>query len=372
MANAEKLKDIGGRFSMKKLELGVFMPIANNGWIISKNAPQYMPTFELQKDIAVLAEEIGFDYLFSMVKWRGFGGETKHWDYSLESFTLMAALASITKRVGIIASVQPLIFNPAVAAKMAATIDDISNGRFGMNLVTGQYFDEYQQMGIFPENYAAERYEYAEEWIDLVKRLWTEERVTHEGKYYQLHDCVSNPKPIQKPFPSIVCAGMSETGMRFTAKHGSHSFISGSNLEQMKKTGLQAKAIAKQMGKSIKTNTVLVIIQADTDKEANDMVQHYRDGVDVEAWSNISNIYAKDGSGASSQMVLEQAKQSVFFGFLPIAGSAETIAAILEDLTLNGDLDGILFTFPDYIKGMKAFNEKVRPIMLGRGLALTI
>lgn len=357
---------------MKKLELGVFMPIANNGWIISKNAPQYMPTFELQKEIAILAEQIGFDYLFSMVKWRGFGGVTKHWDTSLESFTLMSALAAVTKRVGIIASVQPLIFNPAVAAKMAATLDDISNGRFGMNLVTGQYFDEYQQMGVFPENYAAERYAYAEEWIELVKRLWTEDSVTHEGKYYQLHDCQSNPKPIQKPYPSIVCAGMSETGMKFTAKHGTHSFISGPNLEEMKQVSLKAKATAKQMGKTIKTNTVLVIIQADTDKEAEEMVQHYRDGVDVEAWSNIFNIYAKDGSGASSQMVLEQAKKSVFFAFLPVAGSAETIAATLEELTINGDLDGILLTFPDYIKGLKDFNEKVRPLMLGRGLSLSV
>lgn len=130
------------------VEVGVFMPIANNGWIISKNAPQYMPTWDLNRKIGMYAESIGLDYLFSMIKWRGFGGATHHWDYSLESVSLMSALAAVTERIGIIASLQPLAFNPAVAAKMAATVDEISGGRFGINLVTGQYFDEYAQMGI--------------------------------------------------------------------------------------------------------------------------------------------------------------------------------------------------------------------------------
>jgi pyrimidine oxygenase len=356
---------------MRKLELGVFIPIANNGWIISKNAPQYKPTWELHKNIGLLAEELHFDSLFSMVKWKGFGGETQHWNYSLESFTLMSALAAVTKRIGLIASVQPLVFNPVATAKIAATIDEISNGRLGINLVTGQYFDEYRQMGILPENYGPLRYEYAQEWLDIVKRLWTEERVTHEGNYYSLIDCECNPKPIQKPYPQIVCAGMSDTGLKFTVKNGNSSFISGSDFEDMKSYSLKAKQIAKLMNRPIKTNTVVVLIQADTDQEADDMIQYYRDGVDVEAWMNVKNIYTKDAAGASSQMVLKQAQQDVFFGFLPIAGSPQTIAAILEDLHKNGDLDGILFTFPDYLKGLRDFNDKVRPLLLERGVVLT-
>ena len=73
------------------LELGVFIPVGNNGWIISKTSPQYLPTYELNRQISVLAEQVGFDYVFSMAKWRGFGGETRFWDYSLESTMLMAS-----------------------------------------------------------------------------------------------------------------------------------------------------------------------------------------------------------------------------------------------------------------------------------------
>jgi pyrimidine oxygenase len=354
---------------MESLELGIFMPIANNGWIISKNAPQYMPSWELNKKIGEYAEAIGFDSLFSMIKWRGFGGETKHWDYSMESVTLMAALAAITSRIGIIASVQPLVFNPAVAAKMVATIDGISGGRFGINFVTGQYFDEYAQMGVLPENYAKTRYDYAEEWVQLVKRLWSEERVTAHGKYFSLTDCVSNPKPIQKPFPPIVCAGMSERGMAFTAQYGTRCFVSGTDFDNLKTVSKRAKEVGRSFGKSVQTDTVLVMIIEDTDEQAQAVLQQYRDGVDVEAWRNIFRIYSKDEAGASSQMVVERAKKDVFFGFLPVVGSARTVAKILSEIAVSGEFDGLMFTFPDYLKGLQKFNEEVKPHMIELGIS---
>jgi pyrimidine oxygenase len=354
-----------------RLELGVFMPIANNGWIISKNAPQYMPTWELEKAIGQYAESIHFDYLFSMIKWRGFGGATQHWDHSLESVTMMSSLAAVTERIGIIASMQPLVFHPAVAAKMAATVDDVSGGRFGINLVTGQYFDEYAQMGLLPEGYAGVRYDYAQEWVDAVKALWSGDRVTFEGKYFQLDDCVSSPTPLQKPHPPIVCAGMSERGMAFTARNGERAFITGADFDALKATARRAKQIAHDHGTSIRTDTVLVLIIADTDAEAQAIVENYREGVDVKAWRNIFHIYSQDADGASSQTVLEQAKKDVFFAFLPVAGSPETVAVTLADLVIESDLDGLLLTFPDYLEGLRRFNDEVKPVMERRGIPFT-
>ena len=58
------------------------MPVGNNGWILSKTSPQYLPTYQLNRDVAQLAEKIGFDYLFSMAKWSGCGGETRFWDHT--------------------------------------------------------------------------------------------------------------------------------------------------------------------------------------------------------------------------------------------------------------------------------------------------
>ncbi len=86
------------------MKIGVFVPIGNNGWLISTHAPQYMPTFELNKAIVQKAEHYHFDFALSMIKLRGFGGKTEFWDHNLESFTLMAGLAAVTSKIQIYAT----------------------------------------------------------------------------------------------------------------------------------------------------------------------------------------------------------------------------------------------------------------------------
>ena len=132
------------------MQVGVFIPINNNGWLISENAPQYHPSFEMNKQIALKAEQYGLDFLLSMIKLRGFGGKTEFWEYGLESFTLMAGLAAVTTNIKIFATCPTLVIPPAFAARMCNTIDSISDGRFGLNLITGWQPPEYTQMGSGP------------------------------------------------------------------------------------------------------------------------------------------------------------------------------------------------------------------------------
>ncbi len=110
------------------MDIGVFIPpIGNNGWLISKSAPpQYMPSFELNKAVVQKAEEHGLDFALSMIKLKGFGGETEFWDHNLESFTLMAGLAAVTEKIKLFASTAILTLPPALVARMASTIDSIA------------------------------------------------------------------------------------------------------------------------------------------------------------------------------------------------------------------------------------------------------
>ena len=132
------------------MDIGVFIPIGNNGWLISTTSPQYMPTFELNKQIVQKAEHYGLDFALSMIKLRGFGGKSEFWDHNLESFTLMAGLAAVTERIQLYASVAVLTLPPPIVARMASTIDSISGGRFGINIVSGWAKMEYEQMGLWP------------------------------------------------------------------------------------------------------------------------------------------------------------------------------------------------------------------------------
>jgi pyrimidine oxygenase len=86
------------------MQIGVFIPIGNNGWLISENSPQYRPTFALNKQTTLTAEKYGLDFVLSMIKLRGFGGKTEFWDHNLESFTLMAGLAAVTTRIKLFAT----------------------------------------------------------------------------------------------------------------------------------------------------------------------------------------------------------------------------------------------------------------------------
>ena len=108
------------------MDIGVFIPIGSNGWLISTTAPRYRPSWELNRDVVLKAEQYGMEFALSMVKLRGFGGESEFWDHCLESFTLMAALAAVTKRIRLFASTAVLTLPPALAARMASTIDAVA------------------------------------------------------------------------------------------------------------------------------------------------------------------------------------------------------------------------------------------------------
>ena len=66
------------------MEIGVFIPIGNNGWLISSTSPQYTPSFDLNREVVLRAEKYGFDFALSMIKLRGFGGKSRYWDDNLE------------------------------------------------------------------------------------------------------------------------------------------------------------------------------------------------------------------------------------------------------------------------------------------------
>ena len=155
------------------MQLGVFIPIGNNGWLISTNSPQYKPSFDLNNAIVQKAEGFGFDFALSMIKLHGFGGPSEFWNYNLESFTLMAGLAAVTSRIQLFATCAVLTMPPPIAARMAVTVDSISHGRFGINIISGWQRREYTQMGIWPgaEHYKR-RYDYCAEYVTIMQELW--------------------------------------------------------------------------------------------------------------------------------------------------------------------------------------------------------
>jgi pyrimidine oxygenase len=340
------------------LELGVFLPVTNNGWILSPSAPPAPPTFALNRAIAEEAERRGFHFLLAQSVWRGHGGVTDFWNTSLEGFTLMTALAAVTERLGLVASVQPLLYPPPVAAKMVATAEDVSGGRFGINVVAGANLKEFEQMAVLPPNWGDVRYDYASEWIDAVKRLWgPEPSVAADGDWIKLDGTISKPKPRQHPTPPIVCAGSSPRGMRFALENGTHAFIGGNSIDDLAAINARYHAGAAELGRTIKTYTAVHYIIEDTDALAEAQVQRYRDDPDVDAIADLVGEYSRAGAGESLRRTIVEAGEHVFFGGV-VAGSPETVADHVAAVDAAG-LDGLLVIFTDWSGGFARFCDEV-------------
>src|SRR5262249_22562762 len=103
------------------MELGLFLPTGRRGYLTSSTVPMNEPTFALNREIVLAGERYGIDFALSMVKFRGFGGESQYWDGSLEPFTLISALAAVTKRINLFATAASLLMPPALVARIAAT-----------------------------------------------------------------------------------------------------------------------------------------------------------------------------------------------------------------------------------------------------------
>lgn len=347
----------------RPLDLGIFLPNAKGGAVMATTSPpQYRPTFALNRKNSIIAEQAGFDFLLSMVKWRGFGGETQHWDHSLESFTLMAAVAAVTERIALYASVAIPTIHPAVIAKMAATIDDISDGRFGVNIVSGWNKLEYEQMGLWRgDEYFRYRYDYAAEYLEVLRKLWTEEPVTHAGRFFTLTDCKSLPKPSRR-LP-IICAGQSDRGISFTAEHADFGFLGGQDdtLDDLGRLNGKLQDHAAKFGRNVGAYVLLTVIAEATDEEAFAKRDHYLAHSDRDAIQEWARCAGMDFSRATYKDLAVQ----TFMAIPYIAGSYETVAGYLDELAERG-VAGVCFIFPDYENDLQIIVDRVIPLLRHR------
>jgi len=129
----------------------------------------------------------------------------------MEGWTILTALAAVTKRIRLATLVSSVHYrNPALLAKMAAGVDQISRGRLTFGIGAGWFEAEYRQYGWeFPPRPAV-RIRQMEEAVRLIVSMWTEKRTTFQGKYFHTRDAILEPKPVQKPHPPIMIGGGGE------------------------------------------------------------------------------------------------------------------------------------------------------------------
>ena len=177
--------------------------------------PQFGATWPEVRDMALLADEAGFDSVWVADHFFGVGS-----DDPLEAWTEMTAVAALTRRVEIGFLVLCNSYRPpALLAKMAATFDQISSGRLILGYGAGWFVQEYEAYGYpFPD--VRTRLAQLEEGLEILKRMWTEDAPSFQGRHYRLEGARCRPRPTREPHPPILIGGAGEKVLlRLVAKY---------------------------------------------------------------------------------------------------------------------------------------------------------
>jgi alkanesulfonate monooxygenase len=202
----------------------------------------YDASWQRNRDLILAAEELGYDS--TLIAQHTINPHQEDLD-QLEAWSAAAAIAALTKRIEIIAAIKPYLYHPVVLAKLALGIENISRGRFAINLVNAWNRPELEKAGIgFPEHDA--RYAYGREWISVVSRLMEGERLTYMGEHFNVTDYALRPAGLYRPRPLIYVGGESEPARGLVAAHGDVWFINGQPLEDV--AGLIADVAARPRG----------------------------------------------------------------------------------------------------------------------------
>lgn len=335
-----------------------------SGGLVTTTIPQRTgSTFEDNKRYAQTAENLGFEYVLIATRYIPSYGAEEHYD----SLAFASALATVTKKINLISAVLPGLWHPAVVAKIVSTIDHISQGRATINIVSGWFKREFQALGE-PWLDHDERYRRSEEFIQVVKGLWTQEKVDFKGDFYRIHDAPLKPKPVQQPSPLIFQGGNSKVAQQMAARVSDFYFLNGNSLEELKKQIVAVKSLAEKEGRTLQFGVNGFVIVRDTEEEAQEVLREIIANADREVVEDFAlqvknaGKASPEGDGMWANSKFEDLIQCNDGFKTGLIGTPEQVANQIIRLKEVG-IDLVLTGFLHYDNELKEFGENVIPLV---------
>jgi dimethylsulfone monooxygenase len=361
--------------SDQNFKLALFAMNIAGGMVASTAEGVLVPTWENQLRLARTADQAGFEAIITAARWKGYGGPSDWNGTSLEPLTWTSAVASVTEYSNLIGTIHVNSLHPVLAAKQSTTVDQISGGRFGFNIVAGWNPNELELFGGGKMLDHEGRYSQAAEWLDFVKKLWTaDEEFDFDGDFYAAKGAISRPHPVQKPHPLIINAAGSDRGLQFVAAQADVCFTSAGTIEELEqKVPTLRQKIRDQSGREIKVLTCLTVVCRDTEAEAKRWWDYVvKEKGDREAAAHWAGLFSKESKTYSEEKYRElQAKLDgviAGLGTLQVAGTPEQIAETIGRLSEIG-LDGTTISFmTDWEGELERFVRDVMPLLEQAGL----
>ena len=366
--------------STNKLKLGIFGCNLNSGKNATMVPERWSGSWDDNLALAKMADDFGMEFFLPLGRWRGWGGTTHYQESSFETLTWASALLASTKRITIFSTVHTPLFHPVVAAKQMVTADHAGHGRFGLNLVVGSQDDEFGMFGLSLLEHD-ERYVHGQEWLDIVRRLWTDpDNFDFSGKYFQLKDVLSKPKPYGGTLPLILNAGTSPIGQAFGVRNCDAFFtaVIASTFDEA--TGMVSpdlgtvseiitniRARAAAAGRQIGVYTNVNVICRATQKEA---MEYYRYVLEENAdWEAVDAQLQQFGIPRDLHSAEYMAHRKRMIRWVPFIGDPDYVAGLFERLSSVG-FDGVGLTLVNYLDELPYLRAEIFPRLEKAGLRL--
>lgn len=351
-------------------KLGVFSMNADGGLAITDVTERWRAGWDDNLNAAQIADRAGLDFLLPIARWKGFGGKNRVREWSFETFTWAAGLAAATERIGLFMTVHVPIVHPLYAAKALATVDHISGGRAGLNIVCGW---NPQEFAMFGTTLGDRAYDQAAEWIALIERAYSSnEPFDFRGAYYDLKGVVSRPASVQVPRPVTMNAAFGAPGRDFAARHCDFLFSTFTDIGDGRRHVEDITARATGFGRHVGVYTVCHVICRETQAEAEAYYRRY--AVDEADHAAVDAHVAgkKDFSHSHDKSAYDLYRQRFAggAGSFPLVGTPERIVENLLAIAAGG-YSGAALSFVNYTYELPFFCDRVLPLMRQAGLRVS-
>jgi dimethylsulfone monooxygenase len=344
------------------IKFAYWAPNVSGGLVISDIEQRTNWTFEYNTKLAQIAEQAGIDYALTQIRFTaGYGAEYQH-----ESVSFSQALLQATERLKVIAAILPGPWTPVTVAKQIATINHLSKGRVAVNIVSGWFRGEFAAIGE-PWLDHDERYRRSEEFIRVLKGIWSEDKFTFLGDFYRFHDYSLKPKPVD-PKPEIFQGGSSRAARDMASRVSDWYFTNGNTPDEIAKQVNDIRQKAAKRDNRPKIGVNAFVVARETEAEARAVVREIIDKALPEA-VNAFGAEVKNAGAASPEREGNWAKSGfedlVQYndGFRSnLIGTPQQIAQRILDLKDAG-ADLILLAFLHFHEEVAYFGEHIIPLV---------
>jgi len=350
-----------------KFKLGIFAFNCSGGLTQTKAPEHWDASWDNNLRVAQAADAAGIEFMLPLGRWLGQFGQTHTQETNFETLTWASGLLAATKEITAFGTLHISLIHPVFAAKQIVTADHIGKGRFGLNMVAG--WNEYE-FGMFGKDLLEhdERYVYAEEWMTIVKRVWTEDKqFDFKGKYFDLRGVLGKPHPYGGRRPLLMSAGSSPAGRAFAARNVDCLFMVIHDVNRLAQDTAEVRAMAgRQAGVFASSHLIARPTRREADEYHHYIVHEMGDweGAEFMLQSRLSG-----GSRSVPEETMRKIKERYISGSgtFPVIGSYDDAAATYKRLSDAG-LNGMAVALVNYIDEFPRLRDEVLPRMERLGL----